>query len=334
MTRHDSHQRGFTIVELLIVIIVIGILAALVLVAYSNVNSQAKVATLQSDLENAGKALELTKTQNNDLYPTSQSAANLQASANNTFSYTYDSSNKYCLSETNAAGTYSITNSARAPKVGGCAGITNEVLAWWPMNGSMNDMSGNGVNSSVVSGMSSIAGANGAANGAYSFNGSASPTFPAIDLTNKSFTITGWMYVTSFNNGGSYYQSPLIGQSSIPGAYQALHAGVRSSSSTTNPKIYIDVYSNGSSGSTDVSTGVWNMYAYTIDGTSRARTMYLNASLEYNATPSVAYQGTINQLAGNCCMTSGLNGRLDDVRVYNRVLSASEIQSIYTAGAL
>lgn len=44
-----NNERGFTIVELLIVIIVIGILATLVLVAYSNVQAQARDTKRQAD---------------------------------------------------------------------------------------------------------------------------------------------------------------------------------------------------------------------------------------------------------------------------------------------
>lgn len=40
--RRDGRQRGFTIVELLIVIVVIGILAAIVIVAYSGVQQRAR----------------------------------------------------------------------------------------------------------------------------------------------------------------------------------------------------------------------------------------------------------------------------------------------------
>lgn len=50
-------KTGFTIVELLIVIIVIGILAALVLVAYSNVTNQAKNSAVQNNLLSSMKNL-------------------------------------------------------------------------------------------------------------------------------------------------------------------------------------------------------------------------------------------------------------------------------------
>lgn len=48
-----SNKNGFTIVELLIVIVVIGILAAITLVAYSGISSRANLASAQSDLSNA-----------------------------------------------------------------------------------------------------------------------------------------------------------------------------------------------------------------------------------------------------------------------------------------
>ena len=52
-------SRGFTIVELLIVIVVIAILAAITVVAYNGINERAQKASLQSDLVNAAKQVEL-----------------------------------------------------------------------------------------------------------------------------------------------------------------------------------------------------------------------------------------------------------------------------------
>lgn len=49
-----TKQRGFTIVELLIVIVVIGILAAITIVAFNGVQNRANDAAVQSDLRNAG----------------------------------------------------------------------------------------------------------------------------------------------------------------------------------------------------------------------------------------------------------------------------------------
>ena len=52
-----AKQKGFTIVELLIVIVVIGILAAITIVAYNGIQSRAKDARLQAALANKMKAV-------------------------------------------------------------------------------------------------------------------------------------------------------------------------------------------------------------------------------------------------------------------------------------
>ncbi len=51
--------RGFTIVELLIVIVVIGILAAITIVAYNGIQSRATFSKVQSDLSAVNKALQV-----------------------------------------------------------------------------------------------------------------------------------------------------------------------------------------------------------------------------------------------------------------------------------
>jgi general secretion pathway protein G len=53
MWAKQKQQSGFTIVELLIVIVVIGILAAITIVAYNGVQNRAKTAALTSDLRGA-----------------------------------------------------------------------------------------------------------------------------------------------------------------------------------------------------------------------------------------------------------------------------------------
>jgi len=52
-------QPGFTIVELLIVIVVIGILAAITIVAYSGITNRASDAVVLSDIDNARRQLEI-----------------------------------------------------------------------------------------------------------------------------------------------------------------------------------------------------------------------------------------------------------------------------------
>lgn len=50
-------HKGFTIVELLIVIVVIGILAAIVIVAFNGIQSRARTALVQSDIRNVNSLI-------------------------------------------------------------------------------------------------------------------------------------------------------------------------------------------------------------------------------------------------------------------------------------
>lgn len=65
------YQKGFTIVELLIVIVVIGILAAITIVAFNGIQNRANNTAIQSDLKNIGKLLDVHYTLNDGTYPSS-----------------------------------------------------------------------------------------------------------------------------------------------------------------------------------------------------------------------------------------------------------------------
>lgn len=65
----NKNVRGFTIVELLIVIVVIAILAAISVVAYNGIQARARDTTRLQDIENIRKGLELYKAEKG-YYPT------------------------------------------------------------------------------------------------------------------------------------------------------------------------------------------------------------------------------------------------------------------------
>lgn len=69
-------QTGFTIVELLIVIVVIGILATITIVAFNGVQQRAQATSVRSDLANMAKKLEVLRIESaTSTYPTSLSAS-------------------------------------------------------------------------------------------------------------------------------------------------------------------------------------------------------------------------------------------------------------------
>jgi len=67
-------EKGFTIVELLIVIVVIGILAAIVIVAYNGVTQQANTSKARSNAQSVQKVLEAMNANETSAYPTTLSA--------------------------------------------------------------------------------------------------------------------------------------------------------------------------------------------------------------------------------------------------------------------
>ena len=68
-----GYKKGFTIVELLIVIVVIAILATISIVAYGNIQDRGLVSRSIADLQTANKAIQLYFIQNGS-YPDTASA--------------------------------------------------------------------------------------------------------------------------------------------------------------------------------------------------------------------------------------------------------------------
>lgn len=122
--RPSKQKHGFTIVELLIVIVVIGILSAITIVAYNGVQARANNTAIQSDLTNFKKKLELARIDAVDgLYPSAPTSA--MGLAFTKSAYKLDRNNLYyCVSADrtqfavgaaskagDTAGAYTITNS-------------------------------------------------------------------------------------------------------------------------------------------------------------------------------------------------------------------------------
>lgn len=60
---------GFTLVEILIVVIILGVLAAIVIPQFTEASNDARVSSLVSDLQTVRSQIELYKVQHKDDYP-------------------------------------------------------------------------------------------------------------------------------------------------------------------------------------------------------------------------------------------------------------------------
>src|SRR5680860_685671 len=124
-----SLSKGFTIVELLVAIVIIGILATLTIISYIGIQQKAIVASINSDLVSSSRTLKLFQVENS-AYPTNISDCPtpaegnlcLESSPGNT--YLFDAINTttpqtFCLAARNGNNKYHITEDS-VPESGVC----------------------------------------------------------------------------------------------------------------------------------------------------------------------------------------------------------------------
>lgn len=141
-------QPGFTIVELLIVVVVIAILAAITIVAYTGIQNRAKASALQTSASQAAKKVATYALTNGEVYPLDKPAflTATSLSESSSLSYLYLASNdgkSYCISAHNPSApsfSMAVTSSNVQPREGVCteniarntrgtSGITGSELA-------------------------------------------------------------------------------------------------------------------------------------------------------------------------------------------------------------
>jgi prepilin-type N-terminal cleavage/methylation domain-containing protein len=322
MTAWAQKQKGFTIVELLIVVVVIAILAAITIVAYNGIQDRARFSAAQATLSQTAKQLESFKVTNTtERYPTSSELASAYKIDSSVQYSVNPNGTGYCAVTTNGSKNFYITQASVDVREGSCV-TADGLMGWWPMNNSPDDMSGNNVPSTGVS-LTSSQGQDGKADNAYTFNGTSSRILCGTDdflkLT-SSVSISAWVRLTAASSG-------ISGFLNYGGGGYWLTAD-----SSRTLSFYI---SDGNIAGPTIPLNQWKYLVGTYK--SGERKVYVDGVLVASDTKG----GPISNYGGESCQIGSvksvsnryMTGQMDDVRIYNRVLSATEVESLYAAGA-
>lgn len=334
MTERLRSTRGFTIVELLVVIVVIGILAAITIVAYSGVQQRAVAASLTSDLDNATKLLKLDQVTGSN-YPATLALANsgrgVPASSGTVYQYAVNNSTNpqtFCITATKSGQSYNVTQDG-APSAGVCPAVNFDgaISSSYPKSGtSWTDLSGNG-NIGTLSGGVSYNNING---GALSFDGVSSyvnvPESSSLDFGTGDFSVSFWCYRTASGyNDGSYIVKGGLGTPGID---------------TYDDMFQVDT-STGNLAHIGLSASynVWENHVFVVTQSGAPYIKhYINNVLNqtgYSGTGSTGSVNNANGLIIGRSYAGGIyryfNGSIGSVRIYNKVLSTDEISQNFNA---
>lgn len=127
--KEADYKTGFTIVELLIVVVVIAVLAAITIVAYNGITDRANESAVRLSLSNAQKKVEYYYVENGTSYPAS--LADVQMSDGDSIKYQYNANHTttpsgYCVTASTTAKTYHIAKQYVSLMSGGAPLTTTE----------------------------------------------------------------------------------------------------------------------------------------------------------------------------------------------------------------
>jgi hypothetical protein len=215
----------------------------------------------------------------------------------------------------------------------GCVAAPANIVGWWRAEGNAADSVGTN-NGTLASGATTAAGKVGQA---FTFDGVNDsmnvPMSTSLQLS-SAVTIEFWMKGDPSNNLATCCQGLVTTDMyGIEIAGSGVHFGVSTDNGATTPF--------PSSGQVSISTNQWHHIAGTYDGSTIA--LYVDGVLAASSSHSGALSSNSGFLSigsedgrtgacPSCVGTRYFKGLLDEVGIYGRALSSSEIQSLYDAG--
>lgn len=210
---------------------------------------------------------------------------------------------------------------------------TNGLIAYWPFNGNASDESGNN-NNGIVNGATLTIDRFGNQSSAYSFDGVTNfiETNNTIGNFGQSdFTISSWIESINGNLGGCYIGKRSVGTygnqwtGGIVTSTKEISWDIDADNTGTNHYTMYSISSLNSSNWYNIVFKreglIWKIY---INGVEDATLTTSNIQNINNTAPL-----TIGARYWNSSLTSYFTGKIDDIRIYNRALSDSEIASLF-----
>jgi len=320
---------GFTIVEILVVITVIGILVTITAISYSGLSGKAIANSLQSDLVNASDYLRIDKTQSSTgVFPATLAAANggdgVPASKDTTYQYTVNNTNTpktFCVTATKSGQSYNI-NQEGVPFAGPCPVLWLDaaITTSYPGTGTTwNDLSGNGNNGTLNGGVTY----NSANGGSLVFDGVNGYVQTPISGTFPTLSISFWGYFDDATLNTKSRNESAFGDWTS----NNIHFGTRWSVGmhwNVDGSSWVEIQN------TNLVYG-WNQYTLTYDTNTNQKLVFINnklSSTESTSGPIVIGNFKIGVATG---LNAYYRGKIGNFNFYNRALSQTEIQQNFNA---
>lgn len=331
--REQQASKGFTVVELILVVVVIAILATIIIIAYGNWRGETVATTVKSDVLNAAAAMESAATFN-DVYPADASSV-YTSSEGSDIAGGAISSTSYCVSITNGATSFFITKD-KVPLPGTCPMLYYDPSTTQSYSGSgtvIKDLSGNKNDAIFRNGtVDNAAGptfVSDDADGVLAFDGD--DQYYSTDVMTFGANMTWSACVKTEQNFNSYNMFmgtflPYFGAYSggTGAVFSTYIAGVQRTVISTTPALPLNS---------------WNCYMFTdtYDGTNTTMSVYINGVLRAsNSYPGQQTNPNRKYTVGDGqSSTSGngtwypFKGRIGDVGVYPRAFNAEEVKAYF-----
>jgi hypothetical protein len=216
--------------------------------------------------------------------------------------------------------------------------LTNGLVAYYPFNGNANDASGNGNNGTIHNGVILAPDRFGTPNSAYQFNGIDGYMDIGNPVGNNPINLTETAWVNILSRSTIQQDPPdrdvIITKRQTGGlGYDWTTLCIAASGANTGQGMTIvddDGYYNLVMGVTKTQTNNW-VFICGIRRNSTTYEIYINGALENSITDSHPMSGSLQNmfLMHDGAWGTYCHGMLDDVRIYNRALSATEVAQLY-----